>query len=268
MPVDPAFRSPGRSSRVLRLGLVLALAAGVAIAGLVVRRPTHSAQPGPAAVKPGAGAGQRQAALPAVVQAARGTLASPAANAGAQPGSTPAGRDRSDVSEIEASGSVLVIPALHVRAPLVPTGAVGAPEAASLVIPADIHEVGWWDGTVRDSSHIVHEDAPAPGQPGVALIAGHVDSAAAGPGALYRLGDLIVGDRIEIYGSASQLSLWVVDTRPQTTPKAQLPPALWATTGAPSLALVTCGGPFDAATGHYIDNVIVWARQLAAPKAR
>jgi hypothetical protein len=31
--------------------------------------------------------------------------------------------------------------------------------------------------------------------------------------------------------------------------------------GAPKLALVTCGGPFDAATGHYLDNVIVWARE-------
>jgi hypothetical protein len=29
--------------------------------------------------------------------------------------------------------------------------------------------------------------------------------------------------------------------------------------GPPRLAIVTCGGPFDAATGHYVDNVIVWA---------
>jgi hypothetical protein len=31
------------------------------------------------------------------------------------------------------------------------------------------------------------------------------------------------------------------------------------TTGPPKLALVTCGGPFVSATGHYLDNVIVWA---------
>jgi hypothetical protein len=193
---------------------------------------------------------------------------SPAPAAGRRANPMPLVRGRPDVSEIEPSGSFLVIPALHVRAPLVPTGAVGAPKTASLTIPADIHEVAWWDGRVRDGHQTVREDAPAPGQPGVALIAGHVDSAAAGPGALYELSDLKMGDIIEIYGSASHLSLWAVNAKPQTTPKTELPPSLWATTGPPSLALVTCGGPFDAATGHYVDNVIVWARQLASPMAR
>ena len=61
-----------------------------------------------------------------------------------------------------------------------PTGAVGAPETASLTIPTDIDIVGWWDGDVQDRDQTVREDAPAPGQPGVAVIAGHVDSAAAG----------------------------------------------------------------------------------------
>jgi len=40
-----------------------------------------------------------------------------------------------------------------------------------------------------------------------------------------------------------------------------LPASLWVTTGQPKLALVTCGGPFDATTGHYSDNLIVWATE-------
>ena len=40
---------------------------------------------------------------------------------------------------------------------------------------------------------------------------------------------------------------------------AALPAGLFLNSGPPKLALVTCGGPFDAATGHYLDNVIVWA---------
>jgi Sortase domain len=138
---------------------------------------------------------------------------------------------------------------------------VGALETASLTIPADIHTVGWWDGTVHDGDSTVQEDAPAPGQPGVALIAGHVDSAAAGPGALHGLGDLKAGDTIKVSDSAGDLSTWRVDAAPQTNLKSQLPAALWVTTGAPKLAVVTCGGPFDPATGHYEDNVIVWADQ-------
>ena len=124
-----------------------------------------------------------------------------------------------------------MIPALAVQAPLVPTGAVGDPGTAALTIPADIHQVGWWDGTVQDGDRTEHEDAPAPGQPGVAVIAGHVDSAAAGPGALYALADLKVGDIIEIFDSAGHRSVWAVDAAPQTVLKTQLPPPIVAGNG-------------------------------------
>jgi hypothetical protein len=163
------------------------------------------------------------------------------------------------VATIDTSGSFLVIPSLGVDAPLVPTGATGTAETAALTIPADIHTVAWWDGVVRDGDRTVHEDAPSPGQPGVALIAGHIDSAAAGPGALYDLKDLAPGAIVEVIDSDRQVSTWKVSTAPETTRKTALPPSLWVTTGPPKLALVTCGGPFDAATGHYVDNVIVWA---------
>jgi hypothetical protein len=162
-------------------------------------------------------------------------------------------------SYIGSSGSRLLIPVLRVDAPLVPEGAVGAPGTAALSIPNDIHTVGWWDGLVNDSGRTVTERAPRPGQPGVAIIAGHVDSAAAGPGALYDLKDLRVGATIEIADSHHHLSRWRVDARPQLTAKTSLPSALWVRGGPARLAIISCGGPFDAATGHYIDNVVVWA---------
>ena len=31
-----------------------------------------------------------------------------------------------------------------------------------------------------------------------------------------------------------------------------------------ALRLVTCGGPFDSATGHYLDNIIVYAHLVTA----
>jgi hypothetical protein len=165
-----------------------------------------------------------------------------------------------DVSQIAGSGSFLVIPSLGVRAPLIPTGAIGAPETASLTIPANIQTVGWWDGAVSDGNRIVQENAPAPGQPGVAVIAGHIDSESA-PGALFNLGALKVGAIIEVSDSTGHQSTWTAEAPPQTVLKTQLPARLWATTGPPQLAVVTCGGPFDTATGHYADNVIVWAQQ-------
>jgi hypothetical protein len=34
--------------------------------------------------------------------------------------------------------------------------------------------------------------------------------------------------------------------------------------GVRSLQLVTCGGPFDASTGHYLANVVVFSRLVSA----
>jgi Sortase domain len=175
----------------------------------------------------------------------------------------PVGPQPFSVSDIGSSGASLVIPAVGTDAPLVAVGAVGRPNAASLTVPSDVSRVGWWDGAVTGPTRAV-EPAPKPGQPGVAIIAGHVDSAAAGPGALYGLKNLRIGDAVQVVGSDGRASAWTVTAKPETTRKSALPPSLFVTSGPPRLALVTCGGPFDAATGHYLDNVIVWAAQTGA----
>ena len=37
---------------------------------------------------------------------------------------------------------------------------------------------------------------------------------------------------------------------------------VYGATPSPELRLITCGGTFDYATGHYLSNVIVYAREL------
>jgi Sortase domain len=252
-PVQPAGAvRPPRRRRLVIVAVAVVVAAVVAVT----------------AVELSSGAGRRDRAAAASPTTPSGSagLAVPGAGGGGQVGVARSGdsAQQSGVSDIGPSGSTLVIPSLKVDAPLTPTGAVGAPETASLTIPSDIHAVAWWDGKVQDGSRVVREDAPRPGQAGVALIAGHIDSAAAGPGALYDLKDLTVGDTVEVIDSHHHLSTWRVSAPPDTTLKTELPASLWVTTGAPKLALVTCGGPFDSATGHYLDNVIVWARPANA----
>jgi len=39
--------------------------------------------------------------------------------------------------------------------------------------------------------------------------------------------------------------------------------SVYGRAGYPSLRLITCGGPFDQATGHYVDNIIVYAHLVA-----
>ncbi len=159
------------------------------------------------------------------------------------------------VSAVSGPGATLVIPALRVRAPVVATGAVDG----SMTIPANIHTVGWYDGSDSSSGTKTSAPTPWPGQPGVSLLAGHVDWAGKGPGALYYLGQLVPGDPIQVIGSNRQSTYWRVSQPPIVISKADLPADLFVNSGPPKLALVTCGGPFDAATGHYLDNVIVWA---------
>lgn len=171
-------------------------------------------------------------------------------------GSTPTVGRAGPVSSIGAQGATLVVPALGVRAPIVAEGAVNG----SMEIPSDIREVGWYDGIDGGgAATTAAHPAPWPGQPGVAVLAGHVDWAGEGPGALYYLGQLQVGDPLEVIGSNGAVSRWQVSQAPVTISKEALPKDLFVNTGSPKLAIVTCGGPFDSATGHYLDNVIVWA---------
>jgi hypothetical protein len=90
------------------------------------------------------------------------------------------------------------------------------------------------------------------------VIAGHVDSTT-GPAVFYRLAELVPGDEIEVTGDNGTLSTFVVE-RIERFPKAQLPTRqVYGLTEGPELRLITCGGFFDEASGHYQDNLVVYA---------
>jgi hypothetical protein len=138
----------------------------------------------------------------------------------------------------------LRIPAIGVNAEVVPVGvAVGG----SLGIPGSPSVVGWWAG------------GGSPGQPsGATVLVGHVDSAARGPGALLRLRDIRPGAAVTLTAGGRAWRYVVRAVRAYA--KAALPAAsVFAQQVAPRLVIITCGGPFDTATGHYLDNIIAWA---------
>jgi sortase (surface protein transpeptidase) len=135
------------------------------------------------------------------------------------------------------------IPAIGVDTALVDLGVDGA---GVLVPPERADVAGWFTA------------GPAPGEPGPALVAGHVDSRA-GPGAFHRLRDLAPGDEIVVARSDGSAVTFTVTSRAQT-PKAAFPTQLvYAPTPGPELRLVTCGGTFDRAVRSYRDNIVVEA---------
>lgn len=119
--------------------------------------------------------------------------------------------------------------------------------AGILGVSPDIHRTGWW------------KDGALPGdRSGAVLIAGHVDSATAGAGAFFRLHQARAGDRIELRTAGGRTFAYRVVTV-RSYPKANLPTSVWSRRGPARLVVVTCGGPFDQATRHYRDNVVVTA---------
>jgi len=88
------------------------------------------------------------------------------------------------------------------------------------------------------------------------LIIGHVDWAGQS-GVFSRLADLKVGDPVMVEVGPTWLHYRVAVSGEY--PKGALPASVFAVLGRPALALVTCAGSFNDATGHYTDNVVVMA---------
>jgi sortase (surface protein transpeptidase) len=113
-------------------------------------------------------------------------------------------------------------------------------------VPSDWNVAGWYAG------------GPRPGDPGSAVILGHVDSKR-GPAVFFRLGELRRGDAITITRADGSSVRFVVERIEQYPPDRFPTDAVYYPTLTPALRLVTCGGEFDAAAGHYRSNVIVFA---------
>jgi hypothetical protein len=137
----------------------------------------------------------------------------------------------------------LVIPAIGVRTRLI---RLGVTKAGTLQVPGSTSVAGWFTGS------------PRPGEPGGAVIAGHNDSYQ-GAGVFYRLSLLRPGNRVYVRRANGSLAVFAV-TSVRSYLKIKFPTgAVYGPTPNAQLRLITCGGTFDAATGHYLSNTIVYA---------
>ena len=137
----------------------------------------------------------------------------------------------------------LQIPAIAVSTPLVQLGRL--PDG-SIEVPHDWDTAGWYDR------------GPRPGQPGPAVILGHVDSKT-GPAVFYRLQDLRPGNTVRVGLADGRILVFRVQ-RLARYPKDEFPTeAVYFPTLNRELRLITCGGTFDYAKGSYRDNVVVYA---------
>jgi sortase (surface protein transpeptidase) len=89
------------------------------------------------------------------------------------------------------------------------------------------------------------------------VLAGHVDDRDRGPGALYKIGSLSVGDLIWVDSTEGRRAYRVAARR--VYKKATLPGDVFAQAVPERLVLVTCTSPYDRETQSYAANVVVYA---------
>ena len=146
-----------------------------------------------------------------------------------------------------AAPTRLTIPAIHVRSDLLTLGQ--APDGTLETPPPGAHydQAGWY------------RYSPRPGGVGPAVIVGHIDSKTGGPSVFFRLGELRPGDLVEVARADGSVAVFAV-AAVRRFHKADFPTRLvYGNTDHAALRLITCGGPFDRATGHYTDNIVVSA---------
>lgn len=126
---------------------------------------------------------------------------------------------------------------------------LGLNKNGTVQVPASFHEPGWY------------KNGPSPGQEGSAVILGHVDSYR-GPGVFYKLADLRPGNRITVtLANGKKVTFSVIGLREYE--KSAFPDKLvYGPRTYSALQLVTCGGVFDTATGHYLSNIVVFTKMV------
>ena len=126
------------------------------------------------------------------------------------------------------------------------------------------------DGTIevppldRNSRAGCYRTSPTPGELGPAVLLGHVDSAAYGPGVFFKLGALRAGDTVTVSRVDHTVATFRV-TRVSSVPKDHFPTLdVYGNTDDAELRLITCGGQFDSATRNYLSNIVVYAVLIGA----
>jgi LPXTG-site transpeptidase (sortase) family protein len=145
----------------------------------------------------------------------------------------------------ERSGIVpatIEIPAIDVSTSI---EAVGLKENGEMAVTESFETTAWYQGGYK------------PGEPGNAVIGGHVDSRN-GPAVFYKLNKLSKGDEIIVKNKEGEKRIFVV-TEKKEYPWDDAPlKSIFGYSPASSLNLITCTGDFDHSARNYSKRLVVY----------
>ncbi|GAA3422815.1 class F sortase [Streptosporangium vulgare] len=139
----------------------------------------------------------------------------------------------------------LAIPKIGVLAPLMALSVDSKREIQTPPLSRP-NQAGWY------------KHGPIPGQQGPSVVLGHVNTKK-GAAVFSRLKEIKRGDKIKVSRSDGTIAEFTVDGVEQVSKAAFPSKRVYGNTGEATLRLITCGGVYNGKTGHYTDNIIVYA---------
>jgi sortase (surface protein transpeptidase) len=118
-----------------------------------------------------------------------------------------------------------------------------------------VDKLGNMDVPSRPTNVAWYSRGPAPGEPGDAVIDGHLDWTT-GPAVFWDLSRLLPGDEIDVNAQDGSLVRFTVTDLQEVAYNAH-PAGLFDQTGPSRLSLITCAGAWDAGTRNYSQRLIV-----------
>ncbi|MFD0480058.1 sortase domain-bontaining protein [Nonomuraea thailandensis] len=105
-----------------------------------------------------------------------------------------------------------------------------------------------------------------PGEAGPAVLLGHKDTRARN-GVFARLKEIKNRDVIEVERQDQTTAVFTVGGVEQADKKAFPTQRVYGPRDNAQLHLITCGGDYDRTTGHYTDNIIIYATMTGSHRS-
>ena len=140
----------------------------------------------------------------------------------------------------------LVIPTINVNATIQRVG-LSWRNNGDMGVPTNFTDVGWYN------------NGPFPGALGNAVIDGHLDGKYVPEAVFFRLGDLQLGDIVEVIDSSGVLRKFKVTSSELYEFNASTEDIFAGNTATAQLRLITCAGDWDDSSHSYNKRIVVTA---------
>lgn len=138
----------------------------------------------------------------------------------------------------------LLIPSIGVNAKV---EQVGKKADGSMGTPSTFGDVAWY------------APGQAPGEPGNAVIDGHVDNALTTAGVFMHLSQIALGDTIEVLNASGTPMSFTVNNIEEYPVNSAPAASIFATTGPSQLVLITCDGTWVPSAKSFDQRLVVFA---------